>query len=267
LALALLKVEGVSCTIYELRQDGFEQGQHISLAPNALRVLNNLGVLEKIQAIGNSYEELHFRNAQGGMIATFHNGNENDYGFKAMRIHRRHVQQILVEECLAQCINIRKGMKLISIQEGKDFAELSFENGETAQAHLVVGADGLHSSVREHVLPQSGSVYARMLGVTGFLDKKDLHPSIAEIALPSHFVGQNGFIAVMPSNKSGEEIGVFSTMPFLEDRSRHEWKELFHDKESIRSILTDTFSKGNGWHETVVSITKTLKSDTLCTWP
>ena len=138
----MAKVEGISSTIYELRQEGFEQGQHISLAPNALRILNNLGVLEKLRAIGNSYEELHFRNSRGGIIGTFHNGNENDYGFEAMRIHRRHVQQILVEECLAQGINIRNGMKLTSIHEGGDIAELTFENGETAQAQLVVGADG-----------------------------------------------------------------------------------------------------------------------------
>jgi 2-polyprenyl-6-methoxyphenol hydroxylase-like FAD-dependent oxidoreductase len=263
----LKKVEGVSCTIFELRQEGFEQGQHISLAPNALRVLNNLGVFEKLLAIGNSYEELHFRNARGGIIATFHNGNQTDYGFKAVRIHRRHVQQILVEECLSQGVNIRNGMKLTGIKEGKDIAELTFENGETAQAHLVVGADGLHSPVREHVVPQSGSVYAHMLGVTGFLDRKDLISSAGEIALPSHFVGQNGFIAVMPSNKSGEEIGIFSTMPFPETKSRQEWHELFENKEGIRRLLTDAFSKENGWHETVVSIPKTLRDDTLCSWP
>ena len=229
--------------------------------------MKHIGVFNKLQDIGNSYEELHFRNARGGLIDTFHNGSEKDYGFTAMRIHRCHVQQVLVEECLSQGIEIRHGMKLVGIREGEDMAELAFENGETAKAHLVIGTDGLHSVVREYIAPQSRSVYAHMLGVTGFLDRKDLHPSVRDITLPSHFVGQNGFIAVMPSNKSGEEIGFFSTMPFPEEKSRQEWNYLFEDKDGISKILEDKFCKESGWHEVIDSLVKTAKLDTLCSWP
>ncbi|KAK5051018.1 hypothetical protein LTR84_003577 [Exophiala bonariae] len=269
LALELLEVPNVKCTIYELRGEGYEQGQHISLAPNALRVLENIGILEKLQKMGNSYEDLHLRNASGAQIVTFHNGNKDGYGFSAMRIHRHHVQRVLIEACQAKGVSIRHGMKIQGISEdsSSDEVELTFANGETAYASFVVGADGLHSIVREHVVKESTSIYAHMIGVTGYLQKRQLHPSANSIGLPSHFIGHNGFIAIMPSDVSGNEIGFFSTMDFGEERSKQEWDELFKNKDAIRSILRERFCKENGWCELVDSLCKSVGSDTLCSWP
>ena len=269
LALELLDLPNVTCTIYELRPEGYEQGQHISLAPNAMRVMANIGVLEKLQAIGNTYEELHLRNAKGARIATFNNGSKDKYGFSAMRIHRRHVQQVLIEECKAKGVEICHGMKLKSIREQHDRGQvdMTFENGQTVQADFVVGADGLHSVVRSHVVADSSSVSAHMLGVTGYLQKKNLHSSVDRIGLPSHFIGHNGFIAIMPSDVSGNEIGFFSTMDFKEDRSRAEWDMLFNNKEAVRAILRERFCVAQGWSELADSMCATAEAETLCSWP
>lgn len=269
LALELLKYPEITTIIYELRPEGYEQGQHISLAPNALRVLQNIGVYGKLMEIGNSYEELHLRNSSGGYIATFHNGHKVHYGVAAMRIHRRHVQRILCETAIARGIKIVHGMKLVKVTEPSKGmpVQLSFENGQTESADMVVGTDGLHSAVRQYVQPGADSVYAHMLGVTGFLSRKDLLNQGDGIELPSHFIGRNGFLAVMPSDISGDEIGFFSTMEFGEEKSRDEWNALFEGKENIRSILTDRFNVKRGWAPLIDSIGKTVPGDTLCTWP
>jgi 2-polyprenyl-6-methoxyphenol hydroxylase-like FAD-dependent oxidoreductase len=268
LALELLNVPGVKCTIYEMRE-GFEEGQHISLAPNSLRIMEHIGVLEALRAIGNSYEELHLRNAQGSILATFNNGHEAEYGYKAMRIHRRHVQRILVEQCQAKGVEIMSNMKLTTIEEPASGSkvDLVFENGQIAKADLVVGADGLHSRVRSYVSPGAKEDWARMLGVTGYLSRDKLGSSASRIQLPSHFIGQNGFIAIMPSDRSGDEIGFFSTMEFPEERSRQEWTKLFHDKDAIRKILTDTYSKDKGWCDIAQTTCLSADRETLCSWP
>lgn len=269
LALELLGVPNVNCTIYEMRPEGFEQGQHISLAPNALRVTEHIGIFKKLEGIGNSYEELHFRNARASPIATFHNGKKSDYGYAAMRIHRRHVQQTLVEECLTKKIKIVSGMKLKSIHEERETTkvQITFENGQTALADFVAGVDGLHSVARKYVAPGGKDVWAGMLGVTGYLQKSKLHSSVHQISLPSHFIGQNGFIAIMPSDRSGDEIGFFSTMDFPKERSRTEWTELFNDKKAIRSILKEMYTKDHGWCDLVDSMCTIAEDDTLCSWP
>lgn len=269
LALELLENADVHCTIYELRDEGFEQGQHISLAPNALRIMKHLGVFEKLQNIGNSYEELHLRNAKGSLIAAFNNGKESEYGFSAMRIHRRHVQQVLVEECLARGVKIVSNMKLESIIEDsrEKNVQLSFSNGQTTRADFVAGADGLHSVVRGYVAPGSKEIWAGMLGVTGYLQKDKLHSSVDHIQLPAHFIGKNGFIAIMPSDRSGNEIGFFNTMDFPKERSREEWTRLFKDKDAIRRILKGIYATDQGWCDLVDAMCTSAADDTLCSWP
>ena len=268
LALALKKVEGISTTIFELRPEGFEQGQHISLGPNALRVMDHVGVMEKLKAIGYSYEQLHFTNTQGSRIATLFNGNEQLYGYKAMRIHRREVQRVLMEEVEAQKIEIRWGMRLTSLRDTEDDkVELGFQNGQSAQADFVIGTDGLHSAIRKHLAPGSEPVYAHMLGITGSLPRESLDPSVHDMALPSHFLGRNGFMAVMPSDVTGNQIGFFSTMDFNEQHTREEWNRLFGDKDKIRALLQERFCAEKGWNRVVDSICKTADANNLCSWP
>ncbi|KIX01300.1 uncharacterized protein Z518_09025 [Rhinocladiella mackenziei CBS 650.93] len=269
LALELLKVPGITCTIYELRPEGYEQGQHISLAPNAMRIMKHIGVIEKLNAIGHTYEALHLCNAKGARIATFHNGHEKEYGFGAMRVHRRYVQQVLIEECKAKGVEIRHGMKLKEIREyeAKRTVEMIFTSGQTAQADFIVGVDGLHSAVRDYLAPNVEPVYAKMLGVTGFLHRNRLHSSAGRIGLPAHFIGPNAFIAIMPSDVWGNDIGFFSTMDFNEEKSREDWDKLFHDKDAIRAILRELFSTEKGWSDLVAELCDTAEEESLCSWP
>ncbi|OQU95010.1 FAD binding domain-containing protein [Cladophialophora immunda] len=269
LALELLNVPGVTCTVYELRGEGYEEGQHISLAPNALRVMKNIGVFEKLEAIGNTYEKLYFRNAAGAVVAAFNVGDKERYGFGAMRIHRRFVQEVLVEECKAKGIKIQHNMKLLKVheEESKGKVTMTFANGQTAHADFVAGVDGLHSAVRKHVVANSRSVYAGMMGVTAILRRDQVRAAAKKIELPSHFIGHTGFIAIMPSDVSGEELGVFSTMDFKEEKSREEWERLSEDKVAVRALLKERFSKEQGWCELVDLVCNVSPNDTMFVWP
>ncbi|KPI45752.1 6-hydroxynicotinate 3-monooxygenase [Cyphellophora attinorum] len=273
LALHLQSHPSITTTIYEARPHGsIEEGQHISLAPNALRVLSHIGVSAKLNAIGNSYEELGLRNAAASKIAEFDNGSVDRYGFTAMRIHRRHVARVLVEECEQRGVRMRWGVKLKGLVEREDgrvemrFAEADGK-GVKEVADLVVGADGLHSVVREYVNPGSESVFEHMLGVTGYLQRSELGALVEGVQLPSHFIGKNGFMAIMPSDVAGEEIGFFSTMEFPQERTRGEWRALYDDKEQIRQILKDRFNAAEGWCDLVSGVCEVSKAQTLCSWP
>jgi salicylate hydroxylase len=273
LALHLQTHPSVTTTIYEARPHGsIEEGQHISLAPNALRVLSHVGVAEKLGAIGNSYEGLGLRNATANKIAEFDNGSVDRYGFAAMRIHRRHAARVLVDECEERGVGMRWGVKLKGLLEREDGrVEMRFagEGGKevTEVADLVVGADGLHSVVREYVSPGSEVVFERMLGVTGYLQRSELGALVGGVELPSHFIGKNGFMAIMPSDVAGEEIGFFSTMEFPQERTRERWKALYDDKQSIRQIQKDRFNAAEGWCDLVREVCEVSKAQTLCSWP
>ncbi|KAF2163791.1 hypothetical protein M409DRAFT_37178 [Zasmidium cellare ATCC 36951] len=272
LALQLLQSQNPTHTpvIYESRPEGYPQGQHISLAPNAMRILSHIpGLIPKLQNLGFEYEKLHFRNSNGGRIATFDNGGVDAYGFPAMRIHRRALLEVLTGVCEEKGVEIWYNMKLEGIQEeGQEGrVKMRFQGGEEAEADFVVGVDGLHSVVREYVAPNSASSYAGMLGVTGYLPREKLHSSVKDIELPSHFVGKTGFMAIMPSSASGDEVGFFSTMEHAETKTREEWDGLFHDKEAIRRILLERFGRRDGWCELVGQMCETAEEESLCSWP
>lgn len=104
-ALFLRKRE-IESTIYETRDEAYTSGGNIALAPNALRVLDHIGVYNKIRLQGFNYEEITFTNGTGATLGHFLNGSQKRYNYQAVRIHRTIVRDALRDECKAQGIKI-----------------------------------------------------------------------------------------------------------------------------------------------------------------
>lgn len=96
LALALHNVR-IPSIIYEVRSNSFVQGGAITLSPNALRVLDSLGVYERIREKGFHFETLTFKIDRHGTIDVCYFGHGKLYGYKGLRIYR----QILIDEVKA----------------------------------------------------------------------------------------------------------------------------------------------------------------------
>ena len=124
---------------------------NIALAPNAVRVLQHVGVYHKLRDEGCSYEQLAILNAHGQQLGRLLNGSEKYYNYAALRIHRAKVAKALLEECEEQGVDVNYGMKLTGIEENATGTKLNFDNGQTAEADFTVGADGIYSQVRPYV--------------------------------------------------------------------------------------------------------------------
>lgn len=236
----------------------------MSLTPNALRVMQHIGVYDQLRLQGYNYDEVVFSNGQGQQLTKYLNGSESVYNFRSLRIHRKKVQKILLDEVSAQGIDVHYGMKLVSLTEsGNSGVTLNFEDGHTVNADFVIGTDGIHSRVRPAV-SSVNPIYSGFLGITGLLDRDQVHDSVNDHTLPNMFFGQSGFMAVMPSSFDGKEIGFFSTMEFPE-RSRTEWEKLFNEPDSIQKILKDRFT--GDWTELIRHIATDVPSSTLASWP
>jgi 2-polyprenyl-6-methoxyphenol hydroxylase-like FAD-dependent oxidoreductase len=66
---------------------------NIALAPNAVRVLQHIGVLRELRDLGYNYEQLAVTNAHGQQLGLMYNGSAKEYNFKALRIHRAEVHK------------------------------------------------------------------------------------------------------------------------------------------------------------------------------
>ena len=260
----LKKLHGISCAIYERNPSVEIRGVNIALGPNAVKVLQHIGVYHTLRVQGYSYETLTVSNASGQTLGTVLNGSEKHYNYSALRIHRAKVQKALLDEAKVQNIPVHFGYKLKDLKEEDDGVKLTFANGETAEADFVVGADGVYSTVRPHVVKCELS-YSGFMGIIAMtIDKANLRDSAKKTNFPNFCYGQTGFVAMMPANFVGTELDFFSTMP-APPMSRKEWDDLGNNPEELKKIIQGRF--GHDWPEHIKGVTSDYPKDQLALYP
>ncbi|KAI1098461.1 FAD/NAD(P)-binding domain-containing protein [Jackrogersella minutella] len=81
-----------------------------------------------------------------------------------LRLHRKKLRDILVDG-----VNIQEGKKLVSVEEIDGGVRAHFEDGTFADGTLLIGADGIHSSVRAHVLPDDYALTPLSINLIGVI--------------------------------------------------------------------------------------------------
>ena len=122
-----------------------EVGSGLTLWPNALRALEFLGLGEALCAGAAPLQGIAMRRWNGELI--FHVGaGQGGFGW-SVAMHRAELQSILVGAVGAS--SIRSNARCVAVEDGAAAATVVLETGERLRADVVVGADGLHSRVRE----------------------------------------------------------------------------------------------------------------------
>ena len=242
-----LKKHGISCEIFETRSEEYQHGGNIALAPNALRVMDHVGIYDSLQKSGFNYEELAFTNGAGEVLGKFLNGSQKNYHFPALRIHRVVLREQLLEEVKRQGIPIHWNKKCVHVSgESSSSATVLFEDGNVVEANFIVGTDGIHSRIRGFVAPDTEPHFSGLMGVMGTVAKSQLK-SLQDGQghhLPCMLFGASGSFAIMPSSFDGEEIGYFATIE-AEDRGREGWNQLDKNGNEMKSMLEERFLPDN----------------------
>lgn len=150
-ALSLARA-GFSVEVYERAATLEEAGAGIQLSPNALRVLDRLGVLPALERTAVRAWGVTLRSARSGRpIASVPVASAD--GTPYLSIHRSDLQRALLDAAAGVPeISLHLGHRLVDCHIEADGAELAFERaGETIRraAPLVVAADGVRSGVAE----------------------------------------------------------------------------------------------------------------------
>lgn len=78
---------------------------------------------------------------------------EQKLGVHYAAIHRGNLQEVLLRNFPTTHLHL--GKKLKQLTQNDDKIELSFEDNSTHQTNILIGADGIHSAVRQHFFPKS----------------------------------------------------------------------------------------------------------------
>jgi salicylate hydroxylase len=156
-AAAFLHRAGLNATVYEQAAEISEIGAGLVVAPNAVRLLRRLGRIEKFQQTAVPLEVgWEFRRWQNGRVLFSQRMGadcERLYGEWCYTAHRADLLDTLLSAVPEP--GPRLNARCVTVTRHADHVELSFADGSTATADVVIGADGTHSVVREAVVREA----------------------------------------------------------------------------------------------------------------
>ena len=167
-ALALVR-RGIDVTVYEQAAELRELGAGVQISANGTRVLHALGLkaaLEKVQVLPTG-KAIRLWNS-GETFTVFELGMESveRYGFPYITIHRGDLHAALARALREKKPDaVHLNCKCVGLVHTADEVALHFADGQSAAAKLVIGADGLHSVVRENLF---GAVKPQFCGMTAW---------------------------------------------------------------------------------------------------
>jgi salicylate hydroxylase len=150
--LSLLQA-GFDVEVYERASAVSEVGAGIQVSPNASRVLHRLGLADELARMGVRPLHFHQRRWEDGRTlvrAPLGDAVVERFGFPHYQTHRADLVAALVDAFPAERLHV--GHRLVDLADDGDRVEATFANGATAQADVLVGADGIHSTVRGKML-------------------------------------------------------------------------------------------------------------------
>ena len=149
-AAASLVRLGFKMEVYEQAKQFAPIGAGIQLTANAMKALGGLGLVEPLRSKGFVPAAFHSREWDTANITNvliMGKSLEERYGAPDLMIHRASLHSALAELVPHDCIHL--GKKLITIERHESSATLSFADNSRVETTLVIGADGIHSVVRE----------------------------------------------------------------------------------------------------------------------
>lgn len=194
-ALAL-RANGAEVTLVERAPEFGEVGAGLQMAPNASRVLKRWGLLEKALEIGVRPKHLVFRDAVTGeelTRQTLGGEFEERYGAPYVVIHRSDLHRVLLEACQEAGVRLVNDVTVESVETVNGRGVAHTAGGTDYEADVVIGADGLKSTLRPAVAqdgPVSSSyvAYRGTVPITENTPATDLEDVIVYLGPDCHLV-------------------------------------------------------------------------------
>lgn len=148
-ALALQRRD-VPCVVYERAPELQEIGAGVALWPSTLRALDELGVGDDVRALRGPWKVGGVLRSDGRPIITY---TVEEFaqvmGEPTAGVHRGELQQLLLHALAPG--TVRTGRECATVTSHPDRASVTFTDGTTTEAPVVIGADGRRSKVRSSV--------------------------------------------------------------------------------------------------------------------
>jgi FAD-dependent urate hydroxylase len=237
--------DGHDVTVFEQRPEVKAGGGAVTIWSNGETVLGQLGV--DMDGTGQLLSTLRVVTSTGRPLATIDLSTIVDRLGAAVRmVPRRVLLDRLLEGFPAD--RIRCNSRAVEVVNTDDGVRVEFEDGSSAAGDLLIGADGLHSSVRQIV----GAAHAKPTGWCSWQGLVTL-PDIADTHIAVNIIGEHGNLGLWPAG--GSDLQWWFDLPWSVDFVRPG-----RPIDLLRSHFT-------GWSDLSDRVLATLTDDDLARSP
>lgn len=178
-ALALAQ-RGAQVTVLEQAEAISEVGAGIQVSPNGFCVLKALGLAETLRNTCVKGEAVELRDFKAGRLVTRLDLGLLDDDQEYFFVHRADLIDVLANACREAGVNIRLLQKAALVKPGGK-PSVTMANGDSFSADLIVGADGLHSVVRQALNGTTAPFFTRQTAWRATVPNTMGHPNVARV--------------------------------------------------------------------------------------
>jgi salicylate hydroxylase len=243
-AAMALRRAGLDVSLFEQTMAQREVGAGIQISPNASRLLGRYGLGAAMARAAVRPAEIVFRRWQDGRVLgceELGDAIENRYGAPYYHFHRADLIALLAEAFGPK--EIKLGRRLVDIEQDERGVTAHFQDGRSERGDLLIGADGIHSQVRERLFGEDKPRFSGQIAYRGLAPAE----RVADLGLPldvTNWVGPGGhFVHYYVS------AGRFLNFVAVSEEAtwtREQWSD--------RGSIPEAAKNYEGWHPQIATI-------------
>lgn len=250
-AVALQRA-GYECNVYEQAAAIGRVGAGINIAPNSTRMFEAIGLGDKLRRVGIEPRcklSRHWETAEVMFQVPVKELTEI-YGAPFLAFHRAELHSVLASALKPGTVQV--GKRLSQVSEDGDAMRLIFDDGTSATADAVIGADGVHSRVREYITAEDTLSYHGLSAYRAIVRRDAVD---AEIDDNTKWWAPDRYVMVYCLSEKRDQVHFVASTP-------EPLGESFAPSDANLEVLYAAFAR---FHPTVQKLLRA--ADSVTRWP
>jgi len=183
-----LQRQGLEVRLLEARPaSSAAEGAFLGLAPNGMNALSDLGLAARVRELGHACTAFRFSNRKGKTLGEIdRSADPARFGHALTLVRRADLHTLLADEAERRGVSLERGKRLTALDAKNGVARFTdgTEVETEVEADVVVGCDGLRSTVRSLVFPEAPAPrFSQLFDYGGFAPQvpSNLTPGVNEM--------------------------------------------------------------------------------------
>jgi salicylate hydroxylase len=249
-ALALLR-QGIEVRLYEQAQELREVGAGVQITPNGSRVLIALGLEDELMRLGTrtrGKDNYLWNTAQKSAFMTLGERANEQYGSPYLTFHRADLHAMLLRAVQSLRPDaVQLGKTCTAIHQLGDGVRVEFADGTHVVEPLLIGADGIHSRVRQALFGPDNAEFTGCMAWRGLIPAEGIR-DVIDLQGGSMWLGPVAHIVTYPVRQGA--LLNFIGMVDRDDWHSESWTEAGTTEECLRDF--------EGWHPHVLQMVRNI---------